>query len=100
MVQVTGKQQWEEPQPPQSIPIDDAGTVIFAEEESQRVMPSRSTVLAAGRFDLHHGIMYQGGYTSVAQQLARPASWPKHKVSFCRYLICDHPLTLLHLWHA
>ena len=67
---------------PTSIPIDDAGTVIFAEEESQRIMPSRSTVLAAGRFDLHHGIMYQGGYTSFAQQLARPATWPKHKVSF------------------
>lgn len=79
-VQVTGRQQWEVPQPPQSIPIDDAGTVIFAEEESQRVMPSRSSVLAAARFDLHHGIMYQGGYTSVAHQLARPATWPKHKV--------------------
>lgn len=82
LLQVTGRQQWAAPQLPQSIPVDDAGTVIFAEEESQRVMPSRAAVLAAGRFDLHHGIMYQGGYIDVAEQLDRPSVWPRHKVIF------------------
>ena len=43
-------------------------------------MPSRSAVLAAGRFDLHHGIMYQGGYKAAARTLDRPHSWPRHKV--------------------
>lgn len=77
---MTGKTQWEAPQSPQSIPVDDAGTFIFAEEEADRVMPSRSAVLAAGRFDLHHGIMYQGGYRAAALALDRPHSWPRHKV--------------------
>lgn len=79
-MQVTGKTRWEAPQSPQSIPVDDDGTFIFAEEEADRVMPSRSAVLAAGRFDLHHGIMYQGGYRAAAHALHRPHSWPRHKV--------------------
>lgn len=44
-------------------------------------MPSRSAVLAAGRFDLHHGIMYQGGYKATAAALDRPHTWPRHKVT-------------------
>ena len=79
-MQVTGRTQWEAPQGPQSIPLDDAGTFIFAEEDADRVMPSRSAVLAAGRFDLHHGIMYQGGYKATALALDRPHTWPRHKV--------------------
>lgn len=80
MIQVTGRMQWEVPQSPQSIPLDDAGTFIFAEEDADRVMPSRSAVLAAGRFDLHHGIMYQGGYKATAHALDRPHCWPRNKV--------------------
>lgn len=79
-VQVTGRTQWELPQSPQRIPIDDAGTFLFAEDDADRVMPSRSAVLAAGRFDLHHGIMYQGGYQATAEALDRPHTWPRHKV--------------------
>lgn len=82
LVQVTGRSQWELPQSPQSIPLDDAGTFIFAEDDSDRVMPSRSAVLAAGRFDLHHGIMYNGGYRAAAAALDRPHTWPRHKVLF------------------
>ncbi|DBA87208.1 TPA: hypothetical protein ACH3X1_004281 [Trebouxia sp. C0004] len=77
--QVTGRTQWDLPQTPQSIPLDDAGTFIFAEADADRVMPSRSAVLAAGRFDLHHGIMYQGGYKATAAALDRPHTWPRHK---------------------
>ncbi|DBB18340.1 TPA: hypothetical protein ACH3X3_003289 [Trebouxia sp. C0006] len=77
--QVTGRTQWDLPQTPQSIPLDDAGTFIFAEADADRVMPSRSAVLAAGRFDLHHGIMYQGGYKATAASLDRPHTWPRHK---------------------
>ena len=65
--------------------MDDAGTFIFAEEDADRVMPSRSAVLAAGRFDLHHGIMYQGGYRATAHTLDRPHSWPRHKVRMRLY---------------
>lgn len=79
-MQVTGRTQWEAPHSPQSIPVDDAGTFIFVEEDADRVMPSRSAVLSAGRFDLHHGIMYQGGYRAAALELDRPHSWPRHKV--------------------
>lgn len=86
---MTGKQQWTPPAAPQSIPVDDAGTVIFVEEESQRVMPSRAAVLAAGRFDLHHGVMYQGGYTAVAKELERPSVWPRHQVLHSHPHQCD-----------
>lgn len=96
-VQVTGKTQWDLPQTPQSIPLDDAGTFIFAESDADRVMPSRSAVLAAGRFDLHHGIMYQGGYNATAAALDRPHTWPRNKVMlycFSCYILaarCTHP---------
>ena len=72
--------QWEQPQEPETIPLDDAGSVIFVDDDADRVMPSRSAVLAAGRFDLHHGIMYQGGYQETAKVLDRPHTWPRHKV--------------------
>ena len=86
-VQVTGKTRWEPPQTPQSIPVDDAGSFIFAEDAADRVMPSRSAVLAAGRFDLHHGIMYQGGYGAAAAALNRPHTWPRHKVPITQHLM-------------
>lgn len=40
-------------------------------------MPAVHTAAAAGgRYDLHHAIMYHGGYVATAQQLQRLCSWP------------------------
>ena len=33
---------------------------------------------AAGRFDLHHAIKYQGGYQEVGLSLGRVPAWPRH----------------------
>ena len=33
---------------------------------------------AAGRFDLHHAIKYNGGYQEVGQALGRGSAWPRH----------------------
>ena len=78
--QVTGKSQFEQPSSPISVPLDDEGTVIFVDDDADRVMPSRSVVQAAGRYDLHHAIMYQGGYREAAQTLDRPHTWPRYQV--------------------
>ena len=40
---------WEEPQLPELIPIDDEGSYLLTENEADRVVPSRRSVLAAGR---------------------------------------------------
>ncbi len=37
----------------------------MVEDEADRVMPSRTAVLAAARYDLHHAIQYCGGYGAV-----------------------------------
>ena len=75
---ITARMQWVQPDPPTQIPLDDDGTLLLAEDERDRVMPSRNTVKAAGRYDLHHAIQYHGGYTEVAEMLARPPAWPPH----------------------
>lgn len=45
--------------------LDDEGSFLVVEDEADRVMPSRTAVLAAARYDLHHAIQYCGGYTAV-----------------------------------
>lgn len=62
---ITGRTQWVRPEAPTKIPLDDDGTILFAEDERDRVMPSRSTVMSAGRYDLHHAIQSHGGYRAV-----------------------------------
>ena len=39
-------------------------------------MPGRAAVLAAGRYDLHHAIVYHGGYRAVQEMLSRSPAWP------------------------
>ncbi len=47
------------------IALDDDGSFMLVEDELDRVMPSRRSVMGAGRYDLHHAIQYHGGYTQV-----------------------------------
>ncbi|KAK9813221.1 hypothetical protein WJX72_010952 [[Myrmecia] bisecta] len=77
--QVTAKVQWDAPTPPLKIPLDDQGDYMIIEDEQERVMPSRSTIMAAGRYDLHHAIMYHGGYRLAAETLDRRHAWPRFK---------------------
>lgn len=49
LVQVTHAISWERPQLPELVPIDDEGSYLLTEDEADRVVPSRSAVLAAGR---------------------------------------------------
>ncbi|KAL4854923.1 Hexokinase-1 [Chlorella vulgaris] len=74
--QITHRVSWEEPVLPQRIEIDDEGGYIMTEAEEDRVMPSRSAVHSAGRYDLHHAIMSHGGYLETGQELDRRPSWP------------------------
>ena len=64
---ITGRSQWVEPQPPTKFLLDDEGTMLLAEDEQDRVMPSRKDVTLAGRYDLHHAIVYHGGYRVVSR---------------------------------
>lgn len=41
-----------------------------------RVMPSRASVTAAARWDLHHAVVQNGGYRAVAEALGRRPAWP------------------------
>ncbi|CAL8466434.1 g5970 [Coccomyxa elongata] len=75
--QVTGRTQWDEPITPHKLELDDEGSFLVVEDEADRVMPSRTAVLAAARYDLHHAIQYCGGYRAVAEMLERPAAWPR-----------------------
>ncbi|BDA51189.1 hypothetical protein COCOBI_18-0650 [Coccomyxa sp. Obi] len=75
--QVTGRTQWDEPITPHKLELDDEGSFLVVEDEADRVMPSRTAVLAAARYDLHHAIQYCGGYRAVADMLERPAAWPR-----------------------
>ena len=68
---ITGRSQWVEPQPPTKFLLDDEGTMLLAEDEQDRVMPSRKDVTSAGRYDLHHAIVYHGGYRAVSRRTAR-----------------------------
>ncbi len=58
--------QWIEPELPTKIPLDDEGTLLIAEDENDRVMPSRTDLLSSGRFDLNNAIRNHGGYRAVS----------------------------------
>lgn len=73
---VTRRMRWTQPTVPQIVEIDDMGTEIFAETEEDRAMPSRTSLLTAGRYDLHTAIVAAGGYTEVARMLDRWPAWP------------------------
>ena len=73
---VTRRMRWTQPTVPQVVEIDDIGTEIFAETEEDRAMPSRASLLAAGRYDLHAAIVAAGGYIEVAHMLDRWPAWP------------------------
>ena len=74
---VTRQLRWTQPQLPQIIPLDDMGiNAIIVETEEDRAMPSRSSLLAAGRYDLHTAIVSQGGYAEVSTALDRWPAWP------------------------
>jgi hypothetical protein len=47
------------------VPLDDEGAFLMVEDEADRVMPSAKAVQSAGRYDLHHAILFQGGYAAV-----------------------------------
>lgn len=74
--QVTHSIRWEPPQLPELISIDDEGGYLLAENEEDRVVPSRTAVMAAGRYDLHQAIVSLGGYREVARLLGRRPAWP------------------------
>lgn len=72
----TRRVKWDAPIAPAELAVDDAGTTVRVEDEAARLMPGRAAVLAAGRYDLHHAIVYHGGYRAVADALDRPPAWP------------------------
>ena len=63
---ILGRSQWIEPEFPTKIPLDDEGTLIIAEDEKDRVMPSHADLHSSGRFDLIAAIRFHGGYGQVA----------------------------------
>ena len=63
---IMGRTQWIEPELPTKIPLDDEGTILIAEDENDRVMPSRTDLLSSGRFDLNGAIRHHGGYIAVS----------------------------------
>lgn len=66
--QVTARISWERPTPPQRVPLaEDAASSdwLMLEDERERVVPSRRSLITAGRYDLHHAIQYWGGYRAV-----------------------------------
>lgn len=46
------------------------------ESPADRVMPPGTLVKAAGRWDLHQGIVRAGGYAEVGRELGRRMLWP------------------------
>lgn len=44
--QLTGRLTWDEPSPPEKVPLADDGSYVLIEDEEDRVMPSRQQVLA------------------------------------------------------
>ena len=96
----TRRVRWDTPIEPTTLEIDDCGTRIRTEgggggggddggrrrrssssssspfPSSERLMPGRAAVLAAGRYDLHHAIVYHGGYRAVQEMLSRSPAWP------------------------
>lgn len=74
--QVTHRVRWSEPILPETVPLDDEGSVLLTDSYEDRAMPSRSALLAAGRYDLHSAIVNCGGYAAVAEDLERWPAWP------------------------
>ena len=74
--QVTRKVRWTEPILPRVMALDDQGSTLLTEDPEDRVMPSRSSLLAAGRYDLHNAIVGNGGYVGVGKELGRCPAWP------------------------
>ena len=73
---VTRRMRWDPPILPQVVELDDEGSELFTDTEDDRAMPSRSAVLAAGRYDLHAAIVAAGGYGQVGEFLNRWPAWP------------------------
>lgn len=90
--QVTRRVQWSEPDVPEFVPLDDEGSVLLTEAPEDRAMPSRRTLLAAGRYDLHAAIMSAGGYTQVAEDLDRWPAWPptRVRITILQYIAVLH----------
>ena len=72
----TRRVRWDAPFAPSELALDDSGAALRLEDEADRLMPGRAAVLAAGRYDLHHAIVYHGGYRAVGDALDRPPAWP------------------------
>ncbi|KAG2499535.1 hypothetical protein HYH03_002481 [Edaphochlamys debaryana] len=80
--QVSGRTTWRRPAPLKRLPAPAGGAPgaggvrwVVAEPAANRVMPSQTAVLQAGRYDLHNAIVAHGGYTAVAQHLGRRVTW-------------------------
>ena len=70
MPQVTGRISWERPTAPQRVALSEAaggGDWLVVEDERDRVVPSRRALMGAGRYDLHHAILFWGGYGAVRE---------------------------------
>ena len=67
---LAGRTSLTEPQAPVKIPLDDHGTVLLAEDEEYRVMPTQAVIVAAGRYDIHNAIRFHGGYKQVCSPAA------------------------------
>lgn len=63
---ILGRTQWIEPEVPLKIPLDDEGTMIIAEDENDRVMPSFADLHASRRFGLIAAIRFHGGYRQAS----------------------------------
>lgn len=74
----TRRVRWTPPVAPVTVALDETGSAAIRVEDaaSSRSMPSRSSILAAGRYDLHHAVVYAGGYRAVGAALGRPPAWP------------------------
>lgn len=71
---IINRRQWIKPQAPTRIPLDDEGTVLLAEDERDRVLPSHMELARAGRYDLHWAITSHGGYKAVSPWLHKQIS--------------------------
>lgn len=88
--QVTHRVTWDEPSMPESVALDSEGSEILVEAEEDRVMPSRSSILAAGRYDLHNAITAAGGYVATGEMLGRRPAWPpSHRLKAWKMLVVE-----------
>ena len=47
------------------MPLDDEGTLLWVEDEDDRMMPTKGDLTKADRFDLNAAINFHGGYKEV-----------------------------------